>query len=587
MGNSFSRCPFTTEQLAAREAKFFAKPKLPPRPSDEEIAALRQELATGDFLGVIDRRMDMLYVTSSVGSSKESLPTVMMKPVIHAPLVESILRVGTYLLSQEPNVVRVTSPEHTGKLHTSIRRRLSTTSVPMIDFADLPAPGPLPGTVIVGDTHGTYEAVRQILRREGLPKEGKRTYVFNGDYVDRGSFSTEVYIVILALKVMTPNCVYMLRGNHETKEIAESYTFLQELRYKYDLETGSRLFDMFVESFRWLSLVAVIDKAVCVLHGGLSGRPGCDLAMIDRMNRCRDPEKTPGRRIEFFDPLQDILWSDPAHRGPTRFNLLRGASVLFNSDTVEEFLAKDDLSILIRSHSCVPNGFEESHKGLTYTLFSVPSYQDVSPAAYVTMVRPPAPKASSKSTPVPPIPTASAETDTPDVGEPADASQEAPVPSPDAPPSYMPIGVVQHFACIPNVAIVNQPCVVMAITGMLVQPPQEAVDRYASEEDEIFSLSMSQADLLAELDMAMGTEGADDISSQIRGDESSPASPGDGGYEFGCAKGDGGLMDGIVEEDPHQDEVVETDIEDEPVSSVVSEAMEAITERVESMSIKA
>lgn len=45
--------------------------------------------------------------------------------------------------------------------------------------------------VVVGDTHGQFHDVCKMLDLVGMPS-ATRTYVFNGDFVDRGAWGIEV-----------------------------------------------------------------------------------------------------------------------------------------------------------------------------------------------------------------------------------------------------------------------------------------------------------------------------------------------------------------------------------------------------------
>lgn len=69
---------------------------------------------------------------------------------------------------------------------------------------------------VCGDIHGQYYDLLNIFELNGVPSTAN-PYLFNGDFIDRGSFSCEVIITMLAWKVCLPGHFFMSRGNHETK----------------------------------------------------------------------------------------------------------------------------------------------------------------------------------------------------------------------------------------------------------------------------------------------------------------------------------------------------------------------------------
>ena len=68
---------------------------------------------------------------------------------------------------------------------------------------------------VCGDIHGQYYDLLNIFEINGNPSK-ENPYVFNGDFIDRGSFSVEVILTMLSWKVCYPNSFFMSRGNHET-----------------------------------------------------------------------------------------------------------------------------------------------------------------------------------------------------------------------------------------------------------------------------------------------------------------------------------------------------------------------------------
>jgi len=49
-----------------------------------------------------------------------------------------------------------------------------------------------------------------------------------GDYVDRGAFSVEVISYLFAHKLSAPQKVFLLRGNHEIREVQTMFSFRTE-----------------------------------------------------------------------------------------------------------------------------------------------------------------------------------------------------------------------------------------------------------------------------------------------------------------------------------------------------------------------
>ena len=58
-----------------------------------------------------------------------------------------------------------------------------------------------------------------------------------GDFVDRGSFSVEVIITLLAFKVLYPDYMHLTRGNHETTSMNKIYGFEGEVPSRQDTLT--------------------------------------------------------------------------------------------------------------------------------------------------------------------------------------------------------------------------------------------------------------------------------------------------------------------------------------------------------------
>jgi len=215
---------------------------------------------------------------------------------------------------------------------------------------------------VCGDIHGQYYDLLNIFKINGNPSE-ENSYIFNGDFIDRGSFSVEVILTMLAWKVCLPQHFFMSRGNHEAKQLNKMYGFEGEVLAKYDKTS----YDLFSQLFCYLPICHVINKKVMITHGGLFSQDGVKLSQIKGVNRRREP---PDEGI-----MCELLWSDPCDmngRHPSK----RGVGVQFGPDVAEKFLEENNLKLLVRSHEVKSEGYEYQKGGKVLTVFSAPNYCD-------------------------------------------------------------------------------------------------------------------------------------------------------------------------------------------------------------------
>lgn len=80
--------------------------------------------------------------------------------------------------------------------------------------------------VIVGDLHGQYYDLCHMLDKAGTPSD--INYLFLGDYVDRGIYGVEIMLLLMCIKINYPKNIILLRGNHESRNMTENFTFREE-----------------------------------------------------------------------------------------------------------------------------------------------------------------------------------------------------------------------------------------------------------------------------------------------------------------------------------------------------------------------
>ena len=212
---------------------------------------------------------------------------------------------------------------------------------------------------IVGDTHGQFYDLLRLFELGGFPPDAN--YIFLGDYVDRAQQGVETVSLLFAYKVLHPETVFLLRGNHECATLNRIYGFFDECKRRYSV----RLWRIFSDVFECMPCCALVDDKIICMHGGISP----DLDRLGMINEIPRPTDVPDVGL-----LCDLLWSDPDPDISGWGLNLRGVSHTFGPDVVEKFLEDHDLDLICRAHQVVEDGYQFSCDRQLVTVFSAPNY---------------------------------------------------------------------------------------------------------------------------------------------------------------------------------------------------------------------
>lgn len=227
-------------------------------------------------------------------------------------------------------------------------------------------------TKIFGDVHGQLRDLLVLFGSFGFPSHKRGgdvelcSYVFNGDYIDRGTHQCEVVALLFALKVLYPTRIYLLRGNHEFKATSENMkqdSFLAAVARTFP--DHPEVYDACFDVFAFLPLAGLVGDRILVVHGGV----GDGSWSLEDLNDIRRPLASLGGEEAW---VTQALWSDPSdsdadmRRGV--HNSPRGGKIVtFGPDVTEKFCDDNAVDVVVRSHQYVRHGYKYMHGGRLVT----------------------------------------------------------------------------------------------------------------------------------------------------------------------------------------------------------------------------
>lgn len=230
--------------------------------------------------------------------------------------------------------------------------------------------------VVVGDIHGSLPAL--YFHFLCAFKAGAKI-LFLGDFLDRGPNGIESLLLPTLLRIMFPQSVHMIRGNHETIDVFRIYGTRDELRSKKVARDFTRYFVAIQSIVDYFPIVAIVytktEKVACV-HGLFTG----DIVLSELRRQynlqsllCSNIGTEPDDQVS--KTINDMMWSDP-HECPLTTTSVRGVGSMVGSDDTQRFCDTNKVDRIVRAHQVVKKGYEILHDGRVITIFGRPDYCD-------------------------------------------------------------------------------------------------------------------------------------------------------------------------------------------------------------------
>lgn len=239
----------------------------------------------------------------------------------------------------------------------------------------------------VGDLHSDSFIIGVLLDKidffNRVTKKDDFTIIFLGDYVDRGHNHLKTIQNLMLLKILFPQHIYLLMGNHDIgkiengevtlylrkmeKDLDYFYIYTNALYEKHDSFTDEllKLYLLFMNSLNVAAFVITENCVIKAVHGGIPRPDDTDeFSYIQNLNMLADDSTDP---LDFR--IRDcIIWSDPSTQEPAP--ILSGRRFKFYEKQLDNYMSHIGVDVIIRGHQAIENGHSIYFDGKIHTIFS-------------------------------------------------------------------------------------------------------------------------------------------------------------------------------------------------------------------------
>jgi len=226
---------------------------------------------------------------------------------------------------------------------------------------------------VIGDIHGNMKSLLRLI--EIIEQANPKYVIFLGDIVDRGPYQLECLILILTLKIQQAEKYFFLKGNHESLEINQYYGFYKDFMYRFK---DQKKFKDVLALFKVLPFCALVNRSIICLHGGIPE----DNDILRKLKGIKTQD-LPLISKNIAKSLMHIMWNDPKSNINGFSDSFRGIGLkFFGEDVFNDFMRKNKLKYLIRSHEFYPEGYRWFFNKRLLSIFSSANYRGINPASY-------------------------------------------------------------------------------------------------------------------------------------------------------------------------------------------------------------